>query len=75
MPYTHKEKKAAALKEEYYNKMSKVLNARQLEKVFFGKANNRRGFGNAGMRPGDRGFTKQGNGNRAPKQGIYSLTG
>lgn len=64
------QKKAAALKEEYYNKMSKVLNARQLEKVFFGKANNRRGFGNAGIRPGDRGFTKQGNGNRAPKQGM-----
>ena len=66
------QKKAAALKEEYYNKMSKVLNARQLEKVFFGKANNRRGFGNAGIRPGDRGFTKQGNGNRAPKQGMGS---
>ena len=29
------QKKMAALKETYYNKLSKVLNARQLEQVFF----------------------------------------
>ena len=60
------QKKAAELKEEYYNKMSKVLNARQLEKVFFGKNNNRRIYGKSGMRPAGR-LSQRGNG--APVQG------
>ena len=60
------QKKAAELKEEYYNKMSKVLNARQLEKVFFGKNNNRRISGKPGMRPAGR-LSQRGNG--APVQG------
>ena len=60
------QKKAAELKEEYYNKMSKVLNARQLEKVLFGKNNNRRISGKPGMRPAGRLSQR---GNSAPVQG------
>lgn len=44
------QRKAAELKEEYYNKMSGVLNPRQLEKVFFGKQQFRQAFGKPGAR-------------------------